>query len=135
MDQTRLALFIPIVGIIMGVGAGMVSMYLAYRKRREIYTLYHQERLAAIEKGLDLPPLPDEFFGEETKGGRPPRHLFKGLVWLFMGTGLLVAMYADHEGTKALYSLIPIGLGLAHLVYYFVEGRPPGSGLGPGGKE
>ena len=56
MIEPVVALFIPIIAIIFGVGIGMLALYLGYRKRKELFVLYHQERMAALEKGVDLPP-------------------------------------------------------------------------------
>lgn len=123
MIEPVVALFIPIIAIIFGVGIGMLALYLGYRKRKELFVLYHQERMAALEKGVDLPPLPDALFSEEARPSDPRRHLLKGLVWLFTGIGLGVALWATTELGFALFGLIPIGIGLAHLIYYFVEGK------------
>jgi cadmium resistance protein CadD (predicted permease) len=35
----------------------------------------------------------------------------------------MVAVYATFDLSRTLFGLIPIGIGLAHLIYYFVEGR------------
>ncbi|MBM3879362.1 MAG: hypothetical protein FJ387_06535 [Verrucomicrobia bacterium] len=117
-----LGTMIPIVAIVMGFGFGMLGVYLNYRKQKGIYALYHQERLAAIEKGVELPPLPEHLFSEGDKTASPRRLLLKGLVWLFIGLGLLAALYAI-EGHVALFALIPTGIGLAYLIYYRVAGQ------------
>jgi hypothetical protein len=126
METQKLALFIPLVAIIMGVGVAMLAMFLQYQKRKETFSLYHQERMAALEKGVDLPPLPESLLSGEGPAFRPyhpRRHLLKGLVWLFTGIGLGVALWPTAGFEYALFSLIPIGVGLAHLIYYFVEGK------------
>ena len=125
METQHLALLIPILAIIMGVGVAMLAIFLQYRKRKETFALYHQERMAAIEKGVDLPPLPDFLLSDDGRAFRPyhPRHLLKGLIWLFTGIGLGVALWPTAGFDHSLFSLIPIGVGLAHLIYYFVEGK------------
>jgi hypothetical protein len=35
---------------------------LVYRKNTQIIQLYHVERMAALKKGVEIPPLPREFF-------------------------------------------------------------------------
>lgn len=118
-------LLIPIVSIVCVVGLPLsmpiVSMVLNYRKRRRLMELHHQERMAAIERGMDLPPLPIELID-----GRAPRRrrtsLLPGLVWLFIGIAALIGVRTFAE-EAALLGLIPIGIGLAYLIYYFVEGR------------
>ena len=123
MATEILALMIPVISIIMGTGIAMLAIYLGYRKRRDLYQHYHQERMAAIEKGIECPPWPDRLLGDENTPASPRRHLLKGLVWLFIGLGGTVAVYVAIDHDQALWGLIPAGIGLAHLIYYFVEGR------------
>jgi hypothetical protein len=131
MRTELLALTIPIVGIVMGIGIAMLAIYLNYRKRRETFALYHQERMAALEKGVDLPPLPDYLLTDDNRPIRPyhPRlHLLKGLTWLFIGIGVGLGIWATADWEPALFSLILVGIGLAHLIYYFVEGKREAAG-------
>jgi hypothetical protein len=118
-----LALIIPIIAIILGIGTAMLALYLGYRKRKEMFTMYHQERMSALEKGVELPPLPEDLLSNGAALYNPRRHLFKGLAWLFAGIGLGLGIWATTEYSWALFSLIPVGIGLAHLIYYFVEGK------------
>jgi hypothetical protein len=119
-------LLIPIVAIVMGIGIGMLSLLLDYRKKRDIYALHHKERLAAIEKGIEVPPLPAEFFEDSRKGRRrnePLSGLRSGLVWLFVGIALCVALYATHPDRSLwTWGLLPIAGGLAKLLYYKLAG-------------
>jgi hypothetical protein len=127
-----LALFIPIIAIILGIGIAMLAIFLSYRRRKETFALYHQERMAALDKGVELPPLPDFLLSENGKSVgpyNPRRLLLKGLVWLFIGIGLGLALWQTVSLDWALFSLIPIGIGLAHLIYYFVEGKKEAEAL------
>jgi hypothetical protein len=123
MAPEKLALMIPIISIVMGIGIGMLAIYLNYRKRKDLLDHYHQERMAALEKGIECPPWPDRLLGDEGTPASPRRHLLKGLVWLFIGLGGMVAVYVAIDHEQALWGLIPAGIGLAHLIYYFVEGK------------
>ncbi len=107
----------------MGVGIGMLALILAFKRRKDMFALYHQERMAAIEKGVELPPMPESIFSEDAAPSSPRRHLLKGLWWVLIGLGLGVALFATVEERWYLFALIPIGAGLAHLIYYAVEGR------------
>lgn len=129
MNPGIIAVTIPIVAIVMGIGIGMLTVFLNYRKRKEMFALYHQERMAAIEKGIELPPLPEAFFGEDRKPRSPHRGMAVGLVWLFVGLALLVALFFNDEGMVALYALIPVAVGLAYLIYYFAVGKKEAEGL------
>ena len=120
---------IPIFGIVFGCGIAMLAIYTSYRKRRDIYTLHHRERMAAIEKGVEVPPLPEAFFTEDTTPYNPRRNLLKGLVWLFVGLTLLLALYQFGEEDAAWFGLIPMGIGAAYLIYYFAVGRKEAEAL------
>jgi len=122
METENLALMIPIIAVVMGLGTAMLAIYLGYRKRRDMFALYHQERMAAIDKGVEVPPIPDSFFASAYTSS-PRRDLLKGLVWLFLGIGITVALYNNLHSKKALYGLLPLGIGLAYLIYYMAEGR------------
>ncbi len=128
MAPQIIALLIPLVAVVMGIGLAMLVIYLTYRKRREAFTLYHQERMAAIERGIELPPVPYGLLSEEAPYN-PRRHLLHGLVWLFIGIGIGVAIFATVEFRWALFALVPIGLGLAHLIYYATEGKKEAEAL------
>src|SRR5579862_9880043 len=82
-----LALMLPIVAIIMGIGLAMIGVWLDYRRRKELFELHHKERLAAIEKGIEVPPLPVEFFENRRTGASlpPSRLLLRGLMLVFVG--------------------------------------------------
>jgi hypothetical protein len=112
-------------------GTGMLAIYVNYRKRKHMFSLYHQERMAAIDKGVELPPMPEDFFREE---GAPPRRsshgtLLAGLILVFTGATLYLALHftlpriPDTGGDAALFALIPAGIGAACLLYYFAVGR------------
>ncbi len=121
-----LGLMIPIIVVVLGAGVGTLAIYVGYRRRKEIFAMYHQERMAAIEKGVEVPPLPEALFTEEGRPQRPyhpRRHLLRGLAWLFVGLGLGAGLWATAGLDWALFSLVPTGIGLAHLIYYFVEGK------------
>lgn len=128
MRPEIIGVFIPVVAIIMGIGIGMLSLFLNYRKRKEMFALYHQERMAAIEKGIELPPLPDAFFTEDGKARSPHARLLTGLVWLFIGLSLMVALRFTHSD-GAPFGLIPTAIGLAYLIYYFAVGKKEAEAL------
>ena len=121
METQNLALLIPIIGIIMGIGIGMLAIFFDYRKKRDMFEMHHKERMAAIEKGMEVPPLPPEFF-RDGRAGRPRVHgdfLRRGLVLLFVGAAICVALY-NNQRDAYLWGLVPAGIGLAQLLYYFL---------------
>lgn len=119
---------VPVFGIVFGAGIPLsipiLIAVLNYRKRRRLMELYHAERMAAIERGMEVPPIPIEVLGA------PPNRstLLPGLVWLFVGLAILVSFREDGGffpgfGGGMVWGLVPTGIGLAYLIHYFVEGR------------
>ena len=123
MSVAIIGALIPIIAIIMGIGIGMLGLYFDFRKKREIYQLHHAERMAAIEKGIELPPLPPEFFqGPRRREPSPSRHRRIGLILLLLGIAMVIAMRG--EGGRHgdyLWGLVPVALGLAFLISAWFE--------------
>ena len=119
---------IPIFGILFGIGGPAVVVIvwftLNYHKRRKLMELHHAERMAAIERGMEIPPLPIELIDGRSVPKRRRTALLPGLVWFFIGLALATGALADRDEEFPLFiGLIPLGIGLAYLIYYFVEGR------------
>jgi hypothetical protein len=120
--------FIPIFGILFGVGGPVVIVVvwftLNYYKRRKLMELHHTERMAAIERGMEIPPLPIELIDGRSVPKRRRTALLPGLVWFFVGLAVVVGALIDRdEEIPVFIGLIPLGIGLAYLIYYFFEGR------------
>jgi predicted membrane-bound spermidine synthase len=120
MDQAAplLALFIPIIGIILGVTIAIVAIVTGHRQRLQRNDMRHKERLAAIEKGLEIPPEPVEPENGKKSGG-----LRAGFIGLFVGIVLYFALREVADSDVALFGLIPAAVGIANLLAYFLEGR------------
>jgi len=123
------AIMIPIVAIIMGMGIGMLAIYLDYRRKSETFKAYHAERMAAIEKGIELPPLPENL---AQPVGRQPmlrsetpasRRRHSGLILLLIGLAITVAMWGM-DIPAFWWGLLPVALGLANLISSFLETPP-----------
>jgi hypothetical protein len=144
-----LGVMIPIIAIVLGLGLGMLKLWLDFRKKREILQAHHAERMAAIEKGIELPPLPPQFYGSEVSSlpadviheQFKARHLAlpqlrSGLIWLLVGIAISVALYADqehgHAHTAAWWGGIPIAIGLSKLLFYFIANRINAGADAPG---
>jgi dolichol kinase len=116
---------VAIVAIVFVIGIPLslpiVYLSLDYRKRRRFMELHHAERMAAIERGMELPPMPKELL-EGTRHRRRSTSLLPGLVWFFIGVAILIALQSISD-EEAMIGLVPAGVGLAYLIYYFVEGR------------
>ena len=130
------------------------ALFLRYKREQ----LRHRERMAALEKGAELPPFP-----ADASPWTPRVYWLRGLIWLFTGIGLtiflialattsqrpntledrlwhaqglrqhgasdeMVKNYLDHPESRpglpvgvALVGLIPIGVGLAYIIFYLGE--------------
>jgi hypothetical protein len=88
MDIEKMALLIPILGIVLGVGVAVVAIVTSHREKQKRAELRHRERLAAIEKGIELPLDPDPD-AEPKKSGSS---LKTGLINLFLGIVLYIAI-------------------------------------------
>jgi hypothetical protein len=141
-----LAMVIPIVAIVLGLGVATLKLWLDFRKKREILQSHHAERMAAIEKGIELPPLPPQFYENERsslsadlvhaqlKGGYMGlRYLRSGLVWLLVGIAISLALYSDHDHSHhaAWWGGVPIAYGLSKLLFYFIANRMNGGAEAP----
>jgi hypothetical protein len=143
---------------LLGVAVVFWSMHLRYRRRE----LQHKERMAALEKGAELPALTDV---ERRAPWSPRVYVFRGMVWLFSGVAFMIFLFAisgrssrprsveqkidmairlrgmgatDGQIREAqnepgrsdglpwqsgLIGLVPIGVGLAYLIFYRLEGK------------
>ncbi|MCI0535725.1 MAG: DUF6249 domain-containing protein [Verrucomicrobiales bacterium] len=116
---------IPITAIVLGCSIAIVAIITSYRRKKQLFELYHEERMAAISKGIDVPPLPEALLSEGPERRRSPHEVLRsGLIWLFTGIALYFALPAFwfKEGIQ-MVGLIPAAIGLANLVYYFFAGR------------
>jgi hypothetical protein len=117
-----IGLLLPIITIVMGFGIGMLALWLDYRKKRDIFQLHHAERMAAIEKGIEVPPLPPEFF-QATRPRPPPDMLRRGLLWLLLGASGAAAMYESGAREQAWWGLVLFAWGIADLLFYALDRR------------
>lgn len=119
----------------MGIAAVVIALvaYAAYREwlRHQRRALIHRERLAAIEKGVDLPPLEQE--QKRSSWNVQRTLLLAGLIWLSAGIGVFVTLSVIIASPVNAKLEVPpgvqwIGLGLAaigisHLVVYLAGKR------------
>ena len=64
----------------------------AFHFRHKAREFRHTERMAALEKGMELPPEPVQ----PVLG--PKAHLLRGLIWLFVGIGISILSAAGLPG-------------------------------------
>jgi hypothetical protein len=106
------------------IGYLAFRQWLQFNRRRMI----HRERLAAIERGVDLPPLDQEV--RRSSWNVQQVLLLAGLVWVSLGLGAFVTLSALLAHPTPVTEGIPQGLqwiglaplfiGLSHLVVYLI---------------
>ena len=119
MDPGVIAVFIPIVAIVMGIGIGMMAIWSEHKRKAQLLEQVHKERLAAIEKGVDAPAIPAGLVGFQPSDKVPTfaRALRSGVIWSLVGVALYFAV--DNAGGRegAMFALIPLAIGIGQLVY------------------
>jgi hypothetical protein len=122
-----IGVFIPIVVLL--VTFGIVSVCVENARKREVFRLHHAERMAAIEKGIELPPLPERFVQPASTlfEPAPARDRRTGLVLLMLGLSMMLAMWETQE-SGFWWGLVPAGVGVAFLLSAVLESvsRPKG---------
>jgi hypothetical protein len=120
------SLAIPVVAIVGGITAGIIRMVLKAR----VMELAQRERIAAIERGMDiskLQPLPVDLDTDDTAIFSSPRQvmlnrsrglLVGGIVTLAVGIGLGTMLGVLNDGGDRVWAvgLIPALVGVALLV-------------------
>jgi hypothetical protein len=123
--ESIIGVFIPIVAIVMGIGLAMIEVITKHRRRAQALEQRHRERMAAIEKGIEL-PLDDsdpEAQVEAAKAARQPRFLLRGLIFSGIGAALILAWRGAGDEYTSGAGWIVLSIGLAYLVYFAIEGR------------
>jgi hypothetical protein len=121
-DMTPLIVAVMLVTVILGA----LSMFASVQRRE----MEHKERMAALERGQPLPPvIPPELL--VTTKLTPRDYLRRGLLWLFTGIGLFIAVYsaaatldAPHGEDLARFAfagLVPTAVGIAYIIFYVAD--------------
>jgi hypothetical protein len=109
---------IPISGITLGLGTAMLRLWLEYRKKRDLFQLHHIERMTAIDKGIDLPPLPSQYFADDRRASSD--YLRYALIWSLAGIAFSGALYVTSQSLWV-WGSIPVAVGIAYLLFYQIE--------------
>ncbi len=125
MGPEIIGVFIPIIAIVMGIGLAMIETIASHRRRSQALEQRHRERMAAIEKGVELPPDANdpEAQLELAKAMRKPRFLLRGFVLVGIGGALIAFWHGGGEHTIRSLGWVVLAVGVAQLLYYAIEGR------------
>jgi hypothetical protein len=118
-----MAFAIIVVALIAFLG---LRLWLQHQRR----VILHKERLAAIEKGVEMPPVEEEV----KRSNRNVQRflLLAGLIWVSVGIGLYVVIDAllkqktpeNHLPFTPGFQWVGVGpaaIGISHLIVYFVS--------------
>jgi hypothetical protein len=110
--------------IIAATFAFVARVYFSHQERKRRLEILHQERLAAIEKGIPLPELP---LDPPTLGvpQDAPFSLFPGIALLTFGGGSMVAFLMTRG--LADYWMLPLPIvfmGVGFILYHFFSAWP-----------
>ena len=115
-----LGLLIPIISVTVSLGALIVWIVGWSRRRMHEIDCRHKERMAAIEKGFELPP---ESLPQPERMPPRSRYLLRGLIWLGVGLAITFGGRDWLRGPMGGAGWIAVAIGAAYLIFYFVEGR------------
>jgi cadmium resistance protein CadD (predicted permease) len=123
MDPGVIGVFIPIVAIVMGIGVAIVSIWSEHKRKAQLLEQNHRERMHAIEKGIELPPLPPNLVGMSNgpSTASAAKSLRSGVMLLLIGVVLFFAIGTAGGREGALFGLIPAAVGIANLLYAAIQ--------------
>ena len=123
MDPGVIALLIPIVAIVMGIGIGMLAIWAEHKRKSQLLEQNHRERMHAIEKGIELPSLPPNLVSSSngSSTASAAKSLRNGIMLLLIGILLYFAIGESGGDEAALYGLIPAAVGVANLAYAAIQ--------------
>src|ERR1700724_3686564 len=120
MSIPILALMIPIISVTASLAALIIWILVWHRRRVHEVDCRHKERMAPIEKGLELPP---ESLPQPEQMPPRARYLLRGLIWLGVGLALTFGVHERFGTQTGSFGWIAVAVGAAFLIFYFVEGR------------
>jgi hypothetical protein len=111
--------YLPVTIVLLAFAGVALIIYIVSRASGRQRQLLNAERMAAMDRGVDLPP--EAFFEDREE---KESALKNGLIFLAGGAGLSLALWlvspgSGHWGWGVLVSLV----GLAYIVYWFAGGK------------
>jgi hypothetical protein len=118
------------------IGDGMVTLalvggivgylYMMHQSRQKRIEIIHQERMAAMEKGIPLPEFPLEP-ARERRQPNPDVLPILGTVLLTLSVGTMVVLYLNDPAPLHGFWVSPLPfafLGVGLIAFHFLKGKP-----------
>jgi hypothetical protein len=101
---------------------GVLIIFFSYRHNRHLIDLSHEERMNALERGLEIPPFatPGTIPDRSVRAGH---YLQRGLMFFLIGLSLMAALGVNAGARSALWGLPVTAFGAAYLILYAVAER------------
>jgi hypothetical protein len=117
------------------IGDGMVALalaggivgylYVVHQSRQKRIEIIHQERMAAMEKGIPLPEFPLEPAGERRQPD-PDVLTILGTVLLTLSVGTMIVLYLNATASSHSFWVSPLPfafLGVGLIAFHFLKGK------------
>jgi len=112
--------------VVLALAAGIVGyLYIKHLDRQKRLEIIHQERMAAMDKGIPLPEFPLEPTRERPPDPRVLPILGTVLLTLSLGTMIVLFLTLDAESHAFWISPLPFAfLGAGLIAFHFLKGEP-----------
>lgn len=108
--------------IVASLSAAFIAYYyFRHKEKLRRLELIHQERLAAMDKGIPLPELPIDPPARESSATDPHAVLMHGIVWLALSIGGMIVLYLNLAADVHGFWVAPLPLtflGIGLMLYY-----------------
>ncbi len=112
--------------VVLALAAGIVGyLYVTHRSRQKRLEIIHQERMAAMEKGIPLPEFPLEP-ARERRQPDPNVLPILGMVLLSLSAGAMIALYLELPAQSHGIWIAPLPfafLGAGLLAFHYLKGE------------
>ncbi len=111
--------------VVLALAAAFVGyLYVRHLSRQKKLEIIHQERMAAMEKGIPLP----EFPLEPPRRGPDPNVLpILGIVLSTFSVGTMIMLYLTLDADSHIFWVTPLPItfmGMGLIAFHFLKGEP-----------
>lgn len=97
----------------------LMALWTEHKRKSQLLDQLHRERLHALDKGLEPPPIPGNLAGSggDSTPASAAKSLRSGVMLLLIGAILWVGIYNTGGDEAAWFGLIPAAVGVGNLLY------------------